>query len=117
MCNYVPAGAVVELECRERATGKITTQVQATTDENGSYNLSVAGEHEEEICEVKAIKSTAEECNAPFDGTDRRARVLLTQNNGVQGTTRYANPLGFKTLKADEQCKGVLENLGFLPVA
>ncbi|KAL3508759.1 hypothetical protein ACH5RR_028160 [Cinchona calisaya] len=108
-------GAAVRLECRERDTGVVTIQSETVTGKDGKYNLKTGGDHEEEICEVVALKSPSEKCNVSFERADSKARVLLTQNNGVQGTDRYANALGFKTAQADEECKAVLEELGIVP--
>ncbi|KAL3503129.1 hypothetical protein ACH5RR_037578 [Cinchona calisaya] len=108
-------GVTVELACRDRnSILNVTTQAQTETDADGNYVLNIAGDHEEEICEVAALMSPDQKCNIPFDGADK-ARVLLTENNGVQGTDRYANPLGFQTEYTDDRCKDVLQEMGMIP--
>ncbi|KAJ8898582.1 hypothetical protein K2173_001479 [Erythroxylum novogranatense] len=107
-------GATVRLECRERDNGTVTYTVEGISDSKGSYHMEVPGEHEDEICEVKTVKSSREDCGEPFKG-NVRARILLTKNVGVLGRRRFANPLGFMTKKPHTECNKVLEDMGFLP--
>ncbi|XP_027127541.1 anther-specific protein LAT52-like [Coffea eugenioides] len=106
-------GAEVELQCRVRENGTVTVSQKATTDANGNYELTVQGDHEEEICDVASVSSPSQECNVPFG--ENKARILLTQNNGVQGTDRFANPLGYKTTEANPDCKAILQEMGYIP--
>ncbi|KAL3503130.1 hypothetical protein ACH5RR_037579 [Cinchona calisaya] len=51
-------GVMVELACRGRnSILKVTTQAQTETDADGNYVLNIAGDQEEEICEVAALMS------------------------------------------------------------
>ncbi|XP_022718027.1 olee1-like protein [Durio zibethinus] len=109
-------GATVNLECRNRTLdGSITYSRGATTDELGKYSIEVEGDHAEEICEVSVTKSPREDCNE-FMEAWRKARVLLTKNDGVIAPVRYANSLGFLKKKAVPGCAQVLKEMGFVPL-
>ncbi|CAK9134133.1 unnamed protein product [Ilex paraguariensis] len=107
--------AKVRLECRHRQLGKITYSVEGVTDATGHYSLPVAGDRQEDICEVMVLESPQADCNEPMKGLDR-ARVLCTENGGMTSKVRYANPLGFMKKEALCGCKEVLDALGFLPI-
>lgn len=109
------AGATVNLECRNRTTEVVTYSREGVTNELGKYRISVEGDHEEEICEVKAIKSSREDCNDPMDAWSK-ARVVLTTKDGVMQPTRYANGLGYRKKEAVSGCAEVLKELGFVPL-
>ncbi|XP_021288288.1 olee1-like protein [Herrania umbratica] len=109
-------GATVRLECRDRTVGgSITYSQESATDEFGKYSIPVQGDHEEEICEVRVVKSPKEDCNE-FMEAWQKARVLLTKKNGVSDSIRYANNLGFLKKEAVPGCAEVLKELGFLPL-
>ncbi|KAJ8769168.1 hypothetical protein K2173_000943 [Erythroxylum novogranatense] len=108
------AGAKVRLECRARSNGTMTYEIDGLTDSTGTYHLPVSGDHEDEICEVKAVKSSRPDCSEQFKG-DVPARILLTRNVGMVGKSRYANPVGFMTKEPHPDCTKVLEEMGFLP--
>ncbi|KDP32532.1 hypothetical protein JCGZ_14735 [Jatropha curcas] len=107
-------GAVVKLECKIRENNTLTYAVEGETDPQGIYRLPVEGEHEEDICEVRLVKSGMTDCIEPFKSTDR-ARILLSQNVGVVQASRYANPLGYMKKEANPNCGQVLLDMGFLP--
>ncbi|CAI9088792.1 OLC1v1023221C1 [Oldenlandia corymbosa var. corymbosa] len=109
--SYPIPGARVQVQCRNRDTNAVTVTKEGWTNNDGGYSIDVIGDHEEEICEVSALSSPDAKCNVPFTNADK-ARVLLTENSGVQGTSRYANPIGFKTTTPDAGCKDVLAELG-----
>ncbi|WCJ32256.1 Pollen Ole e 1 allergen and extensin family protein [Euphorbia peplus] len=115
LSRFVP-GSTVKLECRSRTNMTLSYAVEGTTDQEGVYRLPVEGDHEEDICEVKLIKSGWENCTDIFNSQPEIARVLLTNNVGVLQASRFVNPLGFKTAKAVEGCADVLQQLGFLPI-
>ncbi|KAF3442421.1 hypothetical protein FNV43_RR16337 [Rhamnella rubrinervis] len=104
-------GATVSLECKRRNDSALTYSADGVTDKNGVYSLPVDGDHEEEICEVRALKSRREDCNTPFDVFDQKARVLLTDKSGQSSMARYAAPLGFMKKEALPVCKEVLKEL------
>ena len=105
----------MQLQCRNRDNGTVTITVEGVTDKEGSYSMNVGGDHQEEICEVSAVSSPKANCNVQYESTFK-ARVLLTENSGVQGTDRYANPLGFKSKTVTAECKDVLAELGIVVV-
>ncbi|OAY54790.1 olee1-like protein [Manihot esculenta] len=109
------SGATVKLECKNRENNTLTYAVEGVTDNKGIYRLPVEGDHEEDICEVRLIKSGRADCSEQFKIVDR-ARILLTKNVGMVQTTRYANPLGFMKKKASPQCAQVLKDMGFVPI-
>ncbi|XP_068667760.1 anther-specific protein LAT52-like [Aristolochia californica] len=104
-------GAEVKIACHNRSTHLLTASVEGRTDETGTYNIAVTGEHEEDICEVQLLNSPRTDCNA-LDGERSRARVLLTKNNGIVSNIRHANPLGFFKKEALPECPIVLRELG-----
>ncbi|XP_015899170.3 olee1-like protein [Ziziphus jujuba] len=108
--EYLP-GAKVRLECRQRNDSTLTYSTEGETDKNGVYTLPVDGDHEEEICEVKALKSPREDCNEHFADYDQKARVVLTDKTGVTNIARYASPLGFMKKEALPVCAEVLKEL------
>jgi hypothetical protein len=113
LCTF--SDAEVRLECRKRADGDVTYSIDGVTDKKGVYSLRVEGDHEEEICEVKAIKSTRSDCNDPMAGYEK-ARITLTNKNGLSSDARYANSLGFMKKEALPNCIDVLNELGFNPL-
>ncbi|KAG9453593.1 hypothetical protein H6P81_006497 [Aristolochia fimbriata] len=106
-------GAEVKIECRNRTTGVLTARVEGRTDNTGSYFIQVKGDHQEDICEVELLSSPRPNCNE-LDGERRRARILLTKNNGIVSDIRHANPLGFFKKEALPQCTVVLKELGLI---
>ncbi|TQE10325.1 hypothetical protein C1H46_004037 [Malus baccata] len=102
-------GATVALECRSRENGTIVYVVEGKTDKNGIYSLAAHKEFEEQICEVRTVRSPTDQCADHFDF--ERARILLTHNNGVNALARYANPLGFMTKESTYECEAVLKEL------
>lgn len=106
----------MKLECHDRDNNSLTFSAEGVTNDKGVYRLPVdEGDYEQDICEVKLIKSGMADCNEPFKTTDR-ARVLLTKNVGVVQSTRYANPLGFMKKEVNPECGEVLKSMGFVPL-
>ncbi|CAM8903734.1 unnamed protein product [Rhodiola kirilowii] len=106
------ANAKVILECRQRETGEMTYAEEGVTDASGTYRIEVGGDHEEEICEVRLVKSPREDCKdiAAWD----KARVALTKHNGAITPMRFANSIGFTKKVPVEGCEHALEELGFI---
>ncbi|KAG4204337.1 hypothetical protein ERO13_A04G041800v2 [Gossypium hirsutum] len=106
-------GASVKLECRNITNEKIASHSQdVVTDEAGGYKIEVKGDHEDEICEVSLVKSPRADCNEPTE-VWRKARVVLTKADGVSGTYRFANNLGYMKKEALPECKKVLTEMGY----
>jgi len=112
---YVHAAAKVKLVCNNRDNGTETYTVEGATDNSGTYRLPVAGDHEDDICEVRLVESSRPDCNEPFRSIDS-ARILLTKNVGVVDKTRYPNALGYMKKEAQPECADVLKEMGFLPL-
>ncbi|XP_058085429.1 pollen-specific protein C13-like [Magnolia sinica] len=89
------SGAKVRLECRERESGQLTYAIEGKTAQSGMYEIPVSDDRGNDICEVALVSSPQSECATPMPGRER-ARVFLTQNNGIASYTRYANNLGFQ---------------------
>ncbi|XP_068636986.1 pollen allergen Che a 1-like [Aristolochia californica] len=106
-------GADVKIECHNRSTNLLTASAEGRTDETGTYNIPVKGEHEDDICEVQLVKSPSADCNEPYEQRSS-ARVLLTKNNGIVSDFRNANPLGFLKKEALPECTVVLKELGIV---
>ncbi|KAK9146247.1 hypothetical protein Sjap_006150 [Stephania japonica] len=113
--EFIP-GSRVRLECKDREGGHITYSVSDETDSTGTYQIKVEGEHEEEICEVVLVQSGRPDCKEVLAGRDR-ARILLSSNNGIEDSTRFANSLGFLKDKPIASCPKVLAKMGLLPSA
>ncbi|MGD7361362.1 hypothetical protein, partial [Ralstonia pseudosolanacearum] len=110
-------GAKVKFECRDRANANNITFVEhAVCDENGAYKFEAEGKHEDEICEVVLVESPRSDCNEVVPGLDR-ARVLVSDDNGITQTDRFVNPMGFLKKQADAGCAEVLKSYGLLPSA
>lgn len=100
--------ATVKLTCSNIENGTVTFTQTATTDAEGKYSIPVVGEHQDDVCEVKAISSGNAACSVPIPGT---ARIECTENSGIHTDLRQANPLGFMNLIPVQGCKKVLEEL------
>ncbi|KAL6006983.1 hypothetical protein ACLOJK_032479 [Asimina triloba] len=101
------SGAKVKIECSNRTTHKITYQGEGQTDGNGSYTMTVPGDHEDDVCEVILVSSPMEGCTE-IKKPLNRARIMLTYNNGISTDFRYANALGFMKDKPLDGCSDLL---------
>lgn len=111
-------GATVRIECRDREQDTKTTFTgEATTDDSGTYHVTVTGDHEDDICAIKLIKSPDPQCSeiAPEKFTKDIARVSLTKNSGIASNVRMANPIGFMKKDPPQECKELLKELGVTP--
>ncbi|OVA14627.1 Pollen Ole e 1 allergen/extensin [Macleaya cordata] len=106
-CNFV-AGAKVKLECKDRKTLKLLHRVDAVTDKTGSYEIKVAADHGDQLCETALVSSPDRYC-AKFAPGRERARVILTSNNGIVSNVRYANNMGFMADQPMAGCAQVLK--------
>ncbi|CAN1845540.1 Olee1-like protein [Linum perenne] len=105
------SGAKVSLQCICRQNRTVTYKVEGVTNMAGRYRLPVVGDHEEDICAVKLVSSPEKECSEKFKFIDS-ARVLLTENEGLVDSTRYANPIGYMKATTDPRCAKILEDMG-----
>lgn len=104
----------MELKCRNRLNDTETLSVTSQTDEAGAYEITVKGDHEDEICEVHAVHSPLSGCVETTPEISS-TRVSLAENTGMKSNVRYANPIGFRGDKADALCTKVLDELDLIP--
>ncbi|XP_059295074.1 major pollen allergen Lig v 1-like [Lycium ferocissimum] len=110
--------ARVGMQCRHPETEQITITVSASTNSTGYYNMLIEGDHENEICETFLIRSPREDCNEiPNEGGHGResSRVTLTNNNGISGKYRDANPLFFLAKKVAPECAQEFKEMEYIP--
>ncbi|KAF5200742.1 Pollen-specific protein [Thalictrum thalictroides] len=88
------AGAKVRIVCRNRDSLETVFSCDAVTDKSGSYSVTVAYDHDDQICESVLISSPQEHCAKVLSGREK-APVFLTSNNGINSNDRFANNLGF----------------------
>ncbi|KAL3592345.1 hypothetical protein D5086_010985 [Populus alba] len=101
------AGAKVRLECKDRKTQDLVYSKEGTTDSTGKYTITVDEDHEDQICDCMLVSSPRKDCRSPSAGRDR-ARVILTNDNGLVSTTRYANAMGFMAAQPMSGCTELL---------
>lgn len=102
------SGAVVRIECRSRVTSKITYQKETVTNSKGHYTVLVETDCGDDYCDAVLVKSSEPKCSEPSKGRDR-ARVILTRNNGMCSSTRYANAMGFLASEPLPSCGSILQ--------
>ncbi|XP_057969915.1 protein DOWNSTREAM OF FLC-like [Malania oleifera] len=88
------SGARVRIECKNRDTMKLVYSVDGVTNAAGKYKIQVNEDHQEQLCDAVLVSSPQLNC-AQVDPGRERARVILTGNNGMTSTRRYANAMGF----------------------
>ncbi|WCJ44515.1 Pollen Ole e 1 allergen and extensin family protein [Euphorbia peplus] len=102
------AGARVRVECKNRQTMKLVFTKEATTDSTGTYKMYINEDHEDQLCDATLISSPQSSCKNPVSGRDR-ARVILTNYNGIASNRRYANAMGFEAEEAMSGCTELLK--------
>ncbi|EEF48468.1 pollen-specific protein C13 [Ricinus communis] len=100
--TYV-AGAKVRVECKDRKTMELVYSKEGTTDSTGTYRIHVDEDHQDQLCDAMLVSSPQHDCMKPSSGRDR-ARVILTNNNGIVSNKRYANSIGFMKEDAMSGC-------------
>lgn len=101
-------GAKVKVECRDRKSGEVVYKREGYTDSTGKYNILVSEDHLDQTCDAVLVKSSQPECAEMTPGRER-ARVILTNNNGIASNTRYANAMGFMANEAEAGCTEVMK--------
>ncbi|XP_059295075.1 olee1-like protein [Lycium ferocissimum] len=111
------ADARVGMQCRHPETEQITITVSASTNSTGYYHMLIDGDHESELCETYLIRSPKEDCSEiPNQGHGRESsRVTLTNNNGISGKYRDANPLFFLAKKVAPECAQEFKEMEYIP--
>ncbi|CAK9174928.1 unnamed protein product [Ilex paraguariensis] len=102
------AGATVRIECRDRATQKLKYSNDGVTDETGTYNIMVNTNCGDDIAEAVLVKSPDPKCATPDNGRNR-ARVVVTNYNGMTSNIRYANNMGFLQDEPLPSCPKILQ--------
>ncbi|KAJ0087102.1 pollen-specific protein C13-like [Pistacia vera] len=105
--SYI-AGAKVRVECSDRKSMQLVYSKEATTDSTGTYKIPVNEDHEDQCCDAILVSSPQTDCKVVSPGRDR-ARVILTDSNGIASRLRYANSLGFMKDKALSGCAQILK--------
>ncbi|MBA0808674.1 hypothetical protein Gohar_024392 [Gossypium harknessii] len=102
------AGAKVKVVCSNRKTGDVVYEKEGHTDSTGQYKIAVSEDHLDEICDAVLVKSSQPECAEMSPGRER-ARVVLTNFNGISSNTRFANAMGFMANTAEAGCAEVMK--------
>ncbi|KAH7524431.1 hypothetical protein FEM48_Zijuj06G0118400 [Ziziphus jujuba var. spinosa] len=105
--NYI-AGAKVRLECKNRNTMQLLYSKEGTTDSTGTYKITVTEDHEDQLCDALLVSSPQGDCAKVSPGRER-ARVILTNYNGMASETRFANAMGFTKEEPAAGCANVLK--------
>ncbi|PPS14697.1 hypothetical protein GOBAR_AA05866 [Gossypium barbadense] len=100
--------AKVKVVCSNRKTGDVVYEKEGHTDSTGQYKIAVSEDHLDEICDAVLVKSSQPECAEMSSGRER-ARVVLTNFNGISSNTRFANAMGFMANKAEAGCAEVMK--------
>ncbi|RAL49699.1 hypothetical protein DM860_001990 [Cuscuta australis] len=110
-------GAKVRLECYNNTDGKLTYSADGETDSNGVYNIDAVGEHQDEFCGVKPVKSSKDDCTEIIeDGWAKDfTRVTLTTKNGIADMARNVNPILYLKDKPIAACPEVFKELRYIP--
>ncbi|GAA0174772.1 hypothetical protein LIER_41780 [Lithospermum erythrorhizon] len=108
--SYGLKGATVELTCSSIVDGSVSYTQKAVTNDAGEYVVSVKNDHENEVCEVKALSSGTEDCKVAIEAS---ARIECTEKSGLHSDVRFANPLGFTKDVAVAGCKKIVEDMDF----
>ncbi|XP_073147887.1 anther-specific protein LAT52-like [Henckelia pumila] len=103
-------GSKVRLVCTDAVTKAVTYSVEGVANADGHYSLSVTGDHEKDICEVRAVASPKSDC-AEIMSEVESSRIICTRNSGIHTPVRFANPLGFMTKDIIPQCLDVVKDL------
>ncbi|KAE8666491.1 putative phosphoglycerate mutase [Hibiscus syriacus] len=102
------AGAKVKVVCSDRKTGEVVYEREGYTDSTGQYKISVSEDHLDEVCDAVLVKSSQPGCGEMTPGRER-ARVILTNFNGIASNTRFANAMGFMADEAEAGCAEVMK--------
>ncbi|KAF9622018.1 hypothetical protein IFM89_029238 [Coptis chinensis] len=77
-------------------------------DSSGAHKVSIADDHDDQLCESVLISSLQKDCALAMPGRER-ARVIFTNNNGINSNNRFANNLGFIKDEPLAACAQVLK--------
>ncbi|GMI89626.1 hypothetical protein like AT4G08685 [Hibiscus trionum] len=100
--------ATVKVVCRDRKTDQVVYEREGYTDKAGNYQIPVHEDHWDQICDAVLMKSSQLDCATMTPGRER-ARVILTNYNGIASTTRYANAMGFMADEPEAGCAEIMK--------
>ncbi|XP_052188344.1 protein DOWNSTREAM OF FLC-like [Diospyros lotus] len=101
-------GAKVAIECKNRVSSEVTFRTEGVTDSKGKYAITVTGDRGDDICDAVTLSSPLSYCSEADPGRNR-ARVILTNSNGLVSSTRYANAMGFFRYEPMSGCAQLLK--------
>lgn len=102
------SGARVRIECKDRKSLQLLYSVEGVTNSEGTYNILVKDDHQDQICETVLVGSPLSSCQVADPGR-ARANIILTRNNGVLNDIRIANAMGFLRDQALPGCTQLLK--------
>lgn len=102
------AGARVRIECKDRNSLQLVYSVEGVTDSTGTYKISIADDHGDQMCDAVLVKSPQPDC-AKVDAGRDRSRLSLTRSNGLVSDTRFANAMGFMKDEPASGCTQLLK--------
>ncbi|KAM7277670.1 hypothetical protein ACFE04_004804 [Oxalis oulophora] len=105
-------GATARLECKSDE-GDITFSKEGVSDKKGKYSIAVTGDHGNDNCEVRVVKSVDIGCAEP---SKQRRKVVLSKNGVILEPIRYVDSLSFMKKKVVPGCDQVLKEMGFIPL-
>ncbi|XP_062149197.1 protein DOWNSTREAM OF FLC-like [Alnus glutinosa] len=88
------SGARVRIECKDRKSLQVVYSVEGETNSDGTYEILVEDDHEDQMCQSLLVSSPIADCKSADPGRDR-ATVVLTRYNGCLNDQRFANAMGF----------------------
>ncbi|XP_059282936.1 anther-specific protein LAT52-like [Lycium ferocissimum] len=103
-------GATVSLTCRDIETNNVTFTTEGKTDYIGKYTLTVEGDHENDICEVKLVNSPKEDCKQIVPELVNN-RIVCSKNVGMHNAVRFVNPLFFQKDKPIQGCRELVDQM------
>ncbi|MGF2531650.1 pollen Ole e 1 allergen/extensin family protein, partial [Ralstonia pseudosolanacearum] len=101
-------GAKVRLECKNRDTQQVVFSCDSVTDHTGTFEINVAYDHGDEICEALVVSSPQKGCQSVLPGREK-SRVILTNYNGISSNVRFANSMGFVQKEAASGCAQIMK--------
>eukprot|EP00249_Psilotum_nudum_P028967 c39016_g1_i1 orf=1-621(-) len=105
-------GAQVAVECTSK-DGIPTLSTQGKTDSDGVFEITLHGDHENELCAARLVHSPSESCNVL---TDRAvAPVHLIRNAGLAVNVITTGPFSYKPQEPVSACRSELLELTELP--
>ncbi|KAK9088407.1 hypothetical protein Scep_027489 [Stephania cephalantha] len=100
--------AIVRLECKNRDTLEEVYSDVRKTDRDGAYEFTVMEDHEDQLCQTQLVSSGQKDCSKILAGRER-ANVIVTNNNGIISSDRFANNLVFVRNQPMSGCAQVLQ--------